>query len=310
MPPKVSIITVNYNQPDVTRDLLLSIRRCGLFNSCEVLVIDNGSQESLEKRIGSMFPEVIFIRSEQNLGFAGGNNLGIAAAKGDYLFFINNDTELTPDLVEKLLAVFAQKKDAGVVCPKICYFEPPHLIQYVGYSRLNPYTARNTTIGQYETDNGQYKQIMPTHYAHGAAMMVKREAIEKAGMMPEVFFLYYEELDWSEQIKRAGYTIYVEPNAVVYHKESVSVGVLNPLKTYYLTRNRILFMRRNAKHLEKIGFFMFLLFFTIPKNSLFFLFKGQKQHLFAFWKGILWHFRYPANFVWNGYLAQADLSVF
>lgn len=298
MHPKVSLITVNFNQPEITRQLLLSVRQCGLFDKgCEVLVIDNGSQQSIEKLLGAAFPEVTFIRSEKNLGFAGGNNLGIEAAKGEYLFFVNNDTEIMPDTVEKLLAVFAQKADAGIVCPKICYFEPPNLIQYVGYSAINPYTGRNRTLGQFEPDKGQYRQIMPTHYAHGAAMMIRHEVIDQVGMMPEMFFLYYEELDWSEQIKQAGYTIYVEPNAVVYHKESVSVGTLNPLKTYYLTRNRILFMRRNAKMSEKIGFFVFLILFTIPKNTLLFLFKRQYKHLIAFWKGILWHLTYTPNFI-------------
>ena len=105
---------------------------------------------------------------------------------------------------------------------------------------------RNRSIGFGEDDNGQYDVPHPTPYAHGAAMMVKREAIEHAGMMPECFFLYYEELDWSMMLRRAGYDIWYEPAVTIFHKESQSTGQNSPLRTYYITRNRLLFTRRNA----------------------------------------------------------------
>ena len=121
-------------------------------------------------------------------------------------------------------------------------------------------------------------------------MMVSRQAVEKVGMMPEDFFLYYEELDWSEQMKRAGYQIYVEPQATIFHKESVSTGKDSPLKTYYLTRNRILFMRRNATGIMLLLFFLYTLLIMIPKNLLTLALQHQTQHLKAFWQGIMWHF--------------------
>ena len=120
-------------------------------------------------------------------------------------------------------------------------------------------------------------------------MMVPKEVIEKVGMMPESFFLYYEELDWCEQIRRAGYQIYVEQRANIYHKESVSVGKMSTLKTYYLTRNRIFFMRRNRSGFQVFLFAMFLLFFTIPKNVLLYLVKGEFDHLKAFLRGVWWN---------------------
>ena len=124
-------------------------------------------------------------------------------------------------------------------------------------------------------------------------MMAPRKLIEKVGLMPEGFFLYYEELDWCELISRAGYEMYVVPKAKVFHKESISTGKTSPLKTYYLTRNRILFMRRNRAPQQLLLFYLFLLFFTVPKNSILYLLRGEWNLLKAFFKGLLWHLNAP-----------------
>jgi len=257
-PPLVSLITVNYNQLGVTCEMLDSLKSLS-FTDYEVVLVDNASKENPKSHINKHYPDVKVVVSAENLGFAGGNNLGIQASKGKYLFFINNDTELTEGLIEQLLATFENIPKLGVVCPKICYFnENPgkdaDIIQYVGSTPVNPYTARNRTLGEMEPDSGQYTEIKATPYAHGAAMMISKKAIDEVGLMPEDFFLYYEELDWCEMFKRAGYKVYVEPNAKIYHKESISVGKMSTLKTYYLTRNRILFMRRNKSGFQVLMF--------------------------------------------------------
>ncbi|HXH19766.1 MAG TPA: glycosyltransferase family 2 protein [Chitinophagales bacterium] len=286
--PLVSIITVNFNQAEMTCALLNSVKKL-TYPNFEMIVVDNGSQENPSAKILTVFPSAKIIISKINLGFAGGNNLGIRESKGEYLFFVNNDTELSADVIEPLLMAFEKNKKAGVISPKIYYFEQPEIIQYAGYTPVNPCTARNATIGQFEKDRGQHDQPKPTPYAHGAAMMVKREAIDKAGMMPEFFFLYYEELDWCEQIRKAGFEIYYEPKAKVYHKESVSVGKLSPMKTFYLTRNRILFMRRNAGTLNLMLFALFLAFVTIPKNVLMYCLKGEFTLARSFLQGVIWN---------------------
>lgn len=291
--PLVSIITVNYNQADVTCAMLESMKRL-TYQQIEVIVVDNASKENPTAKIKTVYPDAHIILSKENLGFAGGNNLGIKAAKGDYLFFVNNDTELTPDLITHLLEPFSTMKDMGVVCPKIYYFDQPDMIQYAGYTPINPFTARNSTIGQFETDKGQYNTGGPTPYAHGAAMLVSRKAIEKAGLMPDFYFLYYEELDWCEQIRRAGFEIYYEPKATIYHKESISVGKFSPLKIYYITRNRILFMRRNARTLHLALFTLFLTFVTIPKNLLVYALKGEFTLAHSFIRGVAWNLRNKA----------------
>lgn len=286
--PLVSIITVNYNQADVTCAMLESLKRSA-YQNIEVIVVDNASKENPTAKINAVYHAAQIILSKENLGFAGGNNLGIQAAKGAYLFFVNNDTELTPDLIQNLLEPFSRIQQLGVACPKIYYYDHPEMIQYAGYTPINPFTARNSTIGQFETDKGQHNTEKPTPYAHGAAMLLSRKALEKAGMMPDFYFLYYEELDWCEQIRKAGFEIYYVPKATIYHKESVSVGKMSPLKIYYITRNRILFMRRNAKPLHLAMFTLFLFFFTIPKNMLLYLIKREFNLAKSFLRGVAWN---------------------
>lgn len=288
--PLVSIITVNFNQAAVTTEFLDSVRKQN-YDHCEVIVVDNGSDQPPGRLIQDQYPEVRYIETGKNLGFSGGNNVGLRAARGDYYFLVNNDTELTPDLIDQLLTHFESDAKLGMVCPLIRYFDRPDMIQYAGYTRMNPVTARNQTIGQYQIDKGQFHDSTPTYFAHGAAMFTSRKVVEAAGLMPEIYFLYYEELDWSARIQQAGFRIDLLPQAIIYHKESVSVGKLSTLKTYYMTRNRLLFMRRNAPLWSWMSFLFFWLLVVVPIHSLRYLFRGQREHLKAFYRGMAWHFR-------------------
>jgi GT2 family glycosyltransferase len=291
--PLISIITVNYNGLNMTIDLLKSIDNQS-YKNIEIFVVDNASKEDPAAFFQKNYPNVKFIRSEKNLGFAGGNNLAVKEAKGDFLFFINNDAEITEGCLQKLVALFNEKPKLGIVSPLLLYFneskgQDKDLIQYAGTTRVDSVTARNKTLGEKEWDNGQFKTATETAYAHGAAMMIKREVVDDVGVMFEEFFLYYEELDWCERIRKAGYEIYVEPRARVYHKESASVGQMSTLKTFYINRNRIYFMRRNFGGINLLLFSLFLVFITIPKNVLMFLLRGQVDHAKVFLKAVWWN---------------------
>ncbi|MBR1689098.1 MAG: glycosyltransferase family 2 protein, partial [Prevotella sp.] len=234
---ELSIITVNYNGLDDTCALIDTIP---FDDSLEVIVVDNGSKNDESILLKQRYPYINAIRSEKNLGFAGGNNIGIKAANGQYLFLVNNDTVFNDFNAQSLIARLTSSPKIGMVCPKIRFAWADHPIQFAGYTPLSKITMRNHSIGYGETDNGQYEKAHPTPYAHGAAMMIKKSAIEQVGLMPECYFLYYEELDWSEMFKRSGYEIWYEPQCTIYHKESQSTGQDSPLKTYYITRNRLL----------------------------------------------------------------------
>ena len=257
----LSIITINYNGLKDTCELMETLPLED--DSIEVIVVDNASFQDEATIIEQRFPQVTVIRSSKNLGFAGGNNLGIQAANGKYLFFINNDTLRSPQpsalSLQPLVDRLESSSNIGAVCPKICFAWGNNPIQYAGYTPLSKITLRNSAIGCGEEDHGQYDIPHPTPYAHGAAMMVKREVIDRVGMMPECYFLYYEELDWSMMIRRAGYDIWYEPACVIYHKESQATGQNSPLKSYYMTRNRLLFAKRNISSPQRYLTYSYLI---------------------------------------------------
>lgn len=269
---QISIITINYNGLANTCALIETIP----FNDypLEVIVVDNASSEDEATLIEQRYPQVKVIRSKENLGFAGGNNLGIKAALGKYLFFINNDTILKPQTsdLKHLIERLESDTKIGMVCPKIRFAWDSCPIQFAGYTPLSRITLRNKAIGYGEEDLGQYNNAHSTPYAHGAAMMVKREAIERAGLMPECYFLYYEELDWSLMIRRAGYQIWYEPACTIYHKESQTTGQDSKFRTFYIIRNRLLFAKRNLQGANKYLSYSYLIllvaFKDIIKHSL------------------------------------------
>lgn len=241
---EVSIITINYNGLEDTCALIETIP----FNeNMEVIVVDNASQNQDAEIIAQRYPRVNIIKSDRNLGFAGGNNLGIQAAQGKYLFLINNDTIFKDFNIQALIERMESSPKIGIVCPKIRFAWGTNPIQFAGYTQLSKITIRNQAIGFNEEDHGQYDTAHPSPYAHGAAMLIRKEAIEKVGMMPECYFLYYEELDWSMMFTRANYQIWYEPKSTIYHKESQTTGQNSPLRTYYITRNRLLLVKRNPK---------------------------------------------------------------
>ncbi|MFZ4454869.1 MAG: glycosyltransferase family 2 protein [Bacteroidales bacterium] len=263
---EVSIITVNYNGFDITCELIESL--IALNFEGEIIVVDNGSREDEAVKVRSKYPFVNAIRSDLNLGFAGGNNLGIRAAKGKFLFFLNNDTTLTEAIWTPLIERLISSPEIGMVCPKIIFEYAPDTIQFAGYTPLHPVTLRNRMIGFNEKDQGQYQIAHEIPYAMGAAMMSSKEVIAKSGEMPECYFLYYEELDWSLRIREAGYTIWYEPAGRIFHKESAATGRLSPLKQYYLTRNRLFFVKRNLKGMTAILAIVYQLFISLTKNCL------------------------------------------
>ena len=252
----LSIITINYNGLKDTCELIDSIP----FNlDLEVIVVDNASEKDEASFISAKYPQVKVICSSQNLGFAGGNNLGIKAARGKYILLINNDTYFKEYNIDALIKRLEDSDKIGIVCPKIRFSWGNHPIQFAGYTPLSKITVRNQAIGFGEEDHGQYDTAHTTPYAHGAAMLIKREAIDKVGLMPECYFLYYEELDWSMMFTCAGFEIWYDPACTVYHKESQATGQNSPLRTYYIVHNRLLLVKRNWHGVTKYLSYAYLL---------------------------------------------------
>ena len=287
--PLISIVTLTWNQTDVTCQFLESTRHL-TYKNYEILVCDMGSEIDPTERINAAnYPNTRVLRSEKNLGFTGGNNWGMRQAKGDYMFIVNNDTEVTPDLLDVLIQPFFEDPTIGVTCPKIRFYQKPDTIQYAGFNPINVFTGRTTAVGSLEIDKGQCDVSGYTHGAHGCAMLVSREIINKVGMFPENFFIYYEEWDWSARILKAGYHIYYQAKGLIYHKESITMGKKSAIKVYYHTRNRILYMRRNTAWYQFVVFITFFILVAAPKATITYLLKRQFEHLRSFIKGTTWN---------------------
>ncbi|WP_109831421.1 glycosyltransferase family 2 protein [Reichenbachiella versicolor] len=254
--PQISIVTVNYHQPTVTCELLKSIALLS-YPNLEVIVVDNGQKTDNTTIYKSYYPYVTVVTSEANLGFAGGNNLGIEKASGEFIFLLNNDTEISDGTIESMLKAFTDDT-VGAVNPIIRYYDEPDRVQFSGFTAIDPVTGRNDKLTDVPDD---YRESV---YFHGAAVMIRKSAIDKMGPMPERYFLYYEELDWSVRLSESGYKTVVDPYSIILHKESVSTGKMSPLKTYYQSRNRLFFMFKNNHFLSFCLFASYYLFLVTP----------------------------------------------
>jgi len=285
--PLVSIITINFNNTEITCDLLASLRNISYPNT-EIIVVDNGSTRGKASDIKKQFPEIRLIYNPKNLGFAGGNNTGTLFAKGKYLIYLNNDIAVSPDFLEPLVDLFENNPNAGMCSPKIL-FHRTKKVEYEGKTYINSLTTRNGKVKKYFEDNSGHNKPKETPLPHGAALMVSAKLVREINLMPDIYFLYYEEYDWAETFKRRGYKVYYVSRSTVYHKASYTVGHQSVLKTYFLTRGRVLYLRRNIKGGNRLISLLFITFVTLPIHVLLYLFRFQFNHLWAFLKGIAWH---------------------
>lgn len=284
--PRVSILTVQYQQLEMTLQFLESISQIEYANY-EVIVVDNGSDFDAKAAIHKHFPEITVVVSPENLGFAGGNNLGLKHCTGEFILFINNDTEVAPDFLDFMIQYGKSVPNLGMMSPRIQYFQPKGIIQYAGSTELNTFTLRNRSLGYGQEDKGQFNRSYPTAFVHGAAMLVPRSVLSDVGLMEDRFFLYYEEYDWCARIKAKGYAVYYCGDALVYHKESMSVGKQSPLKIFYMTRNRVWFAVRNIPRSRRWLTLLFLYGIALPKQLLQFILQQRWKLVRAAWRGAL-----------------------
>jgi hypothetical protein len=297
--PLVSIITINYNEVEMTSRCLKRLRAL-TYPNVEVFAVDNASAEGQAEALAERFPEVRVIANDTNDGFAGGNNVALRRARGRYVLLLNNDTLPEPGLLEPLVETMEARPDVGIASPKIVFADgegsgEPSRIQYAGSDPINPYTGRSHTVGYGEPDDGRFDEPGRTHLAHGAAMMIRRSVFEDIGLLAEDYFLYYEEHDFTERAKRAGYAVYYDARATVQHEASTSVGRHSPLKAHYMTRNRLLYLRRNVRG----GAFLFsaLVYWVlaVPKQLLMLLVAGEGERFRATARGAAWHLRHAVD---------------
>ena len=240
---KLVAVVLNWNGGDDTLAALESL------DGVEVICVDNGSEDGSPDAIAARFPGVELIRTGVNLGFSGGNNVGIrrALARGaDWVLLLNNDAVADPGLAAALAAAAVERPDAGVLACKVFFAEPPDVLMYAG-GRVNlrlGYWGRQDGFGQ--RDDGRFDALRDVDRATGAAMAVSRAAIERAGLLDESLFAYAEDTEWCLRIREAGFGVVFVPDAKVWHVGSASTGGMrSPTSIYYDTRNMIAVAERH-----------------------------------------------------------------
>lgn len=246
--PKVSIIILTWKSYDVTRDCLSSLRSVE-YQNFEVVLVDNASGDGSAERLAIEFPEITLIRNQTNLGFPAGNNVAIEAvlARGtDYFLLLNNDTIVSPDFLSELVRVAESDPRIGMVNPKIYYYDPPDRIWYAG-GKYKPWWSFAEMRGVNQRDSGKYDTTEVISFITGCACLVKAAVVSKIGLLDEVFFLGFEDLDWCVRSFQAGFKAVYVPSSVIWHKASYDTkrNLGKPARDFYATRNSVLFARKH-----------------------------------------------------------------
>jgi GT2 family glycosyltransferase len=221
-PPYVVVIIVNYNGEAVLRDCLESLTKSD-YPRMDILVVDNASQDSSVEMLRRHYPHVQLIVAPSNLGFAGGNNLGIEAAMlwgADYIFVLNNDTIVAPQCVRKLVERAEWNRRIGAVSPLILFADLPDRIWAAGGSFNLWYgSARHYGLRQ-RASMPRWQRPRPITFATGCAVLYRAEALREVGTFDERLYMYAEDSDLSYRLRAAGWLLYYEPEAVVWHREA------------------------------------------------------------------------------------------
>lgn len=243
--PQVAVIVLNWNGLADTLECLESLSHLD-YPRYRIVVVDNGSTDGSVEAIRELFPDVAIIENGENLGFTGGNNVGLRyalAQETDYALLLNNDTEVAPDFLSRLVQAAEADPRIGIAGPTIYYYARPDLIWSAG-GMINRSRGQTRMIGLNEQDTGQYS-LAPheVDFVTGCALLVKRAVMEQVGLLDERFFAYYEEAEWCVRARKGGFKIIHVPTAKVWHKIPLDARDHSPLVHYYMTRNRLLFLK-------------------------------------------------------------------
>jgi GT2 family glycosyltransferase len=250
----VAIIILNWNNAADSLACLDPVSRLA-YDNYEVILVDNGSADGTVRAVREHYPAVTVLENPENLGFAGGNNVGIryALARGsDLICILNNDVIVTPDFLRPLAAVCQDQAQVGAVTPLLADMANPERVWALG-AALDWRTATTTRLHAGEAIQTHLTRgPFEVGIAPGAALLFKREVIARVGLLDEKFFLYYEETDWCLRLRRAGYRILAVPASLVWHKVSATLGQTSPLVGYYMARNQLRFIGRNRSGLARL----------------------------------------------------------
>lgn len=291
--PKVSIIVLNWNGREDTIECLDFLKEID-YPNYEIIVVDNGSSDdSVEKIKEYKNQRIKLLTLNSNLGFAGGNNVGIKNALengADYVLLLNNDTAVEKDFLSHLIQAAEEQeplysKKIGVLGPKIYFYDNPKQIWFAG-GKINRILTKGEMVGYGEIDRGQFNEIKETDYITGCCLLIKREVIEKIGLMWDGYFLYYEDTDWSLKARQNGWKIIVAPKAKIYHKASRSTKEGSFSYIYYHSRNGLYLAKRNGSSIIRFCAYFLSIWIFIKQIIKLLFFPSKRIWVKAVMRGI------------------------
>jgi len=249
--PRVSIIIPHWNHREVLADCLSSLNKT-TFNAFQVIIVDNASEDDSVAYIQEHHPGVILIQNEENLGFAGGCNVGLARADTEFVVILNNDTTLEPEWLTHLVQFMDTHPNVGIAQPKLLNALDPEHFDYSGaaggYMDIYGFPfARGRIYETVEPDRGQYDTPANIFWASGTACILRNTVIEQVGHLDEVFFAHMEEIDLNWRAHLAGWQVAAVPDAIVYHHSGYTLPPASPLKKYLNHRNSLLMLLGNYR---------------------------------------------------------------
>jgi N-acetylglucosaminyl-diphospho-decaprenol L-rhamnosyltransferase len=252
---KVSIIIVHYKVKEALFNCLESIYSSTTKVSYEVIVVDNDEEKVIEKELKKKFPKIVYIKSKSNVGFGAGNNLGVQQAKGEYLFFLNPDTEIEKGSLTHLVNFMQADEQVGIVAPLLLdKHNYPYPLQ--GTSELSPLSAifglsflntlfpKNPISKKYWLHGWNKKETKEVDVVPGTAFVIRKKAFVDAGGFDEKFFLFFEENDLCKRIKQLGHSVYINPEARVMHSWGESTKQRNDSEVFF-AQSRFYYMKKH-----------------------------------------------------------------
>jgi GT2 family glycosyltransferase len=250
--PLISIVVLNWNGKEDTIACLESLERQE-YPNFEIIVVDNGSADDSVETIRRDFPDVELIETGKNLGFGGGNNRGIKRAmeKGtDYVFLLNNDTVVDPGMLGHLVAAGENDTTIGILGPKIYYYSDPRRIWSIGGDNLfRDFLLKFRRQGVMQLDRGQYDFDRGVAYLLSCALLIKREVVERVGLLDEDYFLCTDDFDFCHRAIEAGYKLLYVHRAKMWHKTGASTANkgYSAFIRYFIGRGSVIFMRKHGR---------------------------------------------------------------
>lgn len=292
MKPLIYIILVNYNGYKDTKECIESLEKIN-YENYKIIIVDNASKDNSLELLNRNHCSHIILDSRINLGFSGGNNIGIEYALkngAEFVLLVNNDTIVNEDILSNMIKTFEKDSNTGIVGGKILLYENKEMISHAGgYIDMFKFTTVHYGMGAAYNDE-QYNYEREVGFVSGCLMLIKREVFEKVGLLPEEYFMYYEDTDFCLRVIDSGYKIFYNPRAEIFHKVSMSSGGEDsPFFIKWNTRNRIIFMNKYKHKVIGIKFIFSLLYVYLTRyiRYMLYTFKRDKERANAIRAGLI-----------------------